>query len=158
MVCSYLDASELDQLCLLNRNILIKLGEFLLSGIAPHSRGVPKIEVKFEIDSETLSVQVPNLLLQPIVENAFKHGVAVNLETTLIQISAFLKQDKLHIHVFNSNSSLPEDWKITGYSEGIGLTNTGNRLRQLYKGRSKFEISEENDGVLVAFVLPKRLT
>jgi len=113
-----------------------------------------RLKLITEIQEETLMCQIPNLLLQPIVENAFKHGIAGSIDTETIRISAYINNgNKLQLDVFNTGSSLPPDWTMVS-SKGIGVANTAQRLRQLYQGSFKFQVSEIEGGVLVRIILP----
>jgi len=112
-----------------------------------------RLKIELETDTDSLPCRVPNLLLQPLVENAFKHGVAHSLDESLLRISTQKKVDSVWISIYNSGSALPRDWDVTSL-KGIGLLNTVNRLRQLYKGSSRFEISNAKGGVLVTIQLP----
>ncbi|MGB3585516.1 MAG: histidine kinase [Tunicatimonas sp.] len=118
------------------------------------SRYQDRLTVEQTIQDETLTVKVPNLILQPIVENAFKHGISQSLQAARLTISTQLERDKLVLEVFNTGNQLPEDWSFTR-NQGIGLGNTVNRLMQFYQGNFKFQITEREDGVLVRIVLPQ---
>ncbi|MBX2843596.1 MAG: histidine kinase [Flammeovirgaceae bacterium] len=112
-----------------------------------------RLNLDFNIEEETLDCKVPNLLLQPIVENAFKHGVAKSIDNAILKISATRENGEISLKVFNTGPSLPPDWNISA-STGIGITNTTNRLRQLYAGKFKFMVSENDGGFLVNIILP----
>ncbi|WKN43083.1 sensor histidine kinase [Tunicatimonas pelagia] len=118
------------------------------------SRYQDRLTVEQTIEDEALAVKVPNLILQPIVENAFKHGISQSLQAARLTISAQLEPDQLVMEVFNTGNQLPDDWNFVSH-QGIGLGNTVNRLMQLYQGNFKFQITEREDGVLVRIVLPQ---
>ena len=112
-----------------------------------------RLEIQKNIADETLLLKVPNLILQPIVENAFKHGVAKSLDKNLVKISALVKGDKLMLEVYNSSDGLPFGWSIN-HSNGIGLGNTVSRLVELYQGNFKFQVHEKEKGIAVQILLP----
>ena len=112
-----------------------------------------RLSVEFEVDEETKVCKVPNLLLQPIVENAFKHGIAASIGEEVIRIKIKKVNSEIVLDVFNTGSSLPPEWTMVS-SNGIGVANTAHRLRQLYKGGFKFQVSDEGEGVLVRIILP----
>ncbi|MDN5204157.1 histidine kinase [Fulvivirgaceae bacterium BMA10] len=112
-----------------------------------------RLDVQFDIDEKTLPCKVPNLLLQPIVENAFKHGLAKTIGPALIKISSIKKNNHTEMSVFNTGSSLPPDWDLNS-SKGIGVLNTTHRLRRLYHGTFKFQVFEQDNGVLFKITLP----
>ena len=112
-----------------------------------------RLEVQQSIAEETLPLKVPNLVLQPIVENAFKHGVAKTLDKALVKISTSLNGNHLFIEIYNTSAGLPFNWNIN-HPQGIGLGNTVSRLLELYKGNFKFQIHEKEEGIAVQISLP----
>lgn len=112
-----------------------------------------RLWVEQRIAPDTLPLRVPNLILQPVVENAFKHGIAHCLSPARLEISAHREKRRLVIEVFNTGPALPAGWNLHGH-RGIGLGNTVNRLMYLYQGNFRFQISEQDGGVLVRVVLP----
>nr|WKN37477.1 histidine kinase [Tunicatimonas sp. TK19036] len=112
-----------------------------------------RLTVEQNIQPEVLSLRVPNLILQPIVENAFKHGISQSMQQARLSILAQVENGKLVMEVFNTGNQLPDGWHLTRH-QGIGLGNTISRLMQLYRGNFKFQINEKEDGVAVRMVLP----
>lgn len=112
-----------------------------------------RLQLEMNIQEETKQALVPNLILQPIVENAFKHGIAHSLQQALLRIEAYYHQNHLVLEVFNSSNVSSQEW-ILAKSKGIGLRNTTDRLLQLYHGQAGFQINEKEDGVLVRILLP----
>lgn len=112
-----------------------------------------RLRLEMEIQEASLSVQVPNLILQPIVENAFKHGIAHCIKPARLRIAAYIQQDQLMLEVYNSTEVAPHEW-ILAKSKGIGLRNTIERLRQLYQGKARMQFNAMEDGVLVRMSLP----
>lgn len=114
-----------------------------------------RLKVTQRIAPDTLARPVPNLILQPVVENAFKHGIAQSLHHARLEISTYAEKQQLVLEVFNTGPALPDGWNLHDH-QGIGLGNTVNRLTRLYRGNFRFQISEQEDGVLVRMVLPTR--
>ncbi len=114
-----------------------------------------RLDVEMNIDESLNNCLVPNLILQPIVENAFKHGISKNLGTSILRISTYKQDNKLHLSVFNSGSALPVGWEFHK-NKGIGLLNTSTRLLKLYEDNVKFLINEKEDGVSVEIILPMK--
>lgn len=112
-----------------------------------------RLQLEVDIQEETTQALVPNLILQPIVENAFKHGIAHSLDQAVLRIAAYYHQDHLVLEVFNSSDVSSHDW-ILAKSKGIGLRNTIDRLLQLYHGQARFQVNEKENGVLVRITLP----
>jgi two-component system, LytTR family, sensor kinase len=115
-----------------------------------------RLTVDWEISPETLQVLVPNLLLQPIVENAFKYGISQNIEGGKLKISSSLIDKNLIIRVLNSGSKLSDNWQLDK-NAGIGLRNTQARLEQLYGQGYILEIKNISlpiEGVEVKISIP----
>ncbi len=97
------------------------------------------IYIKFDINGDPLGLMITPLVLISFVENAFKHGIATDIENP-ISIVLNLSDDKLLFHVSNIKSSMNKD--ITG---GIGLQNVQRRLSLIYKDRYRLHIDDNND-------------
>ncbi len=105
------------------------------------------------VAADVLSARVPNLILQPLVENAFKHGIAHCLGAAQLKISAWQEGSRLVLEVFNSGQPLLGGWNLHSH-QGIGLGNTVNRLMRLYRGNFRFQMREQAGGLLVRMELP----
>jgi two-component sensor histidine kinase len=94
---------------------------------------------------------VPELLLQPIVENALRHGIGKRTESGELIVAARRQLDDLVLTVRDDGAGLPE----SGFEEGVGLSNSRERLVTLYGERASLEVSPaEPRGVLVTIRLP----
>lgn len=114
-----------------------------------------RLTIETRYDPSINDVVVPNLILQPIVENAFKHGISKNTGPSILRITTERNGDFVHLKVFNNGSELPPGWDFNR-DKGIGLLNTSTMLMRLYQEEVKFLINELDDGVLVEIVLPLR--
>jgi LytS/YehU family sensor histidine kinase len=115
-----------------------------------------RLRVRMELAEETLSAQVPNLILQPLVENAIRHGISLNDSAGLVVITSKLQNRMLHISVCDDGPGLQSGWRMEE-SEGIGLANTSERLKFLYGTEQRFELSNnETGGVTASLVIPFR--
>ena len=111
-----------------------------------------RLTVNLEIDPQTLEVPVPNLILQPIVENAVQHGIARQTEAGLIMIRATKLQDRLLIEVEDNGPGLTAN---QNGNSGIGLKNTKSRLEQFYGHDFSFQLENaDGRGVLVSMNIP----
>ncbi|HJZ13308.1 MAG TPA: histidine kinase, partial [Acidobacteriota bacterium] len=116
-----------------------------------------RLHVVLKIDEQTRTALVPNLILQPIVENAIRHGIAQRSAQGIIEISAGISKDMLRIQVKDNGPGLspdhrPEDLLNEG---GLGLSNTNDRLFHLYGMKQRFEIAQPSEGgVQVTIELP----
>jgi LytS/YehU family sensor histidine kinase len=112
-----------------------------------------RLDIEWDLDEKLLDVQVPSLILQPIVENAFKHGISKNMSRSLLKISIRKENQTLILEVYNTGSFLPINWDINK-NKGLGLANTINRLVKLYQKDYKIQISEKEKGVAVKVRIP----
>jgi sensor histidine kinase YesM len=113
-----------------------------------------RLETEFDIEPETLEAQVPNLILQPLVENAIKHGVSAQAKAGLIRVSARLENGSLRIEVADNGRGLPDNYSsANGFSKkGLGLANVRERLKQLYGPNHDFELQRAPEGGLLVSV------
>jgi LytS/YehU family sensor histidine kinase len=111
------------------------------------------LEILFDIAKNTEEINIPSLILQPIVENAFKHGIAEDLKKSELKISSFIKNKYLILQVYNSGKQLDKNFKLKKQN-GIGLSNTLKRLKRIYNSKAKFELKNDNNGVVVILKIP----
>jgi two-component system, LytTR family, sensor kinase len=119
------------------------------------ARFAERLQVSVEVPEELTSAQVPGLLLQPMVENAVKHGISKRAQGGSIRISGVRENGALRLSVYNDGPALPADWEHT--QVGVGLANIRTRLEMLY-GQG-FELKMRNHepcGVEVSVALPFR--
>ena len=109
--------------------------------------------VRFDVQPETLDTLVPNLILQPLVENAIKHGVAKKSGPGHIDISARRDGDKLRMEVRDDGVGLSED-ALTALQKGIGVSTTRARLQHLFGADCRFEFHRQPSGLSVVVVIP----
>lgn len=111
-----------------------------------------RLTVRFEIAPETLDALVPNLLLQPIVENAIQHGIEPRARNGTVEISARRSGNELVLEVSDDGVGLPASW-----DENVGLSNTRLRLAQLHPRRHRFDLQNRaTGGVAVTATIPFR--
>ena len=117
-----------------------------------------RLQVDLSISTETFDALVPNLLLQPLVENAVRHGIAPLVEGGVIAIHSRLKNTQLQIVIKNSGNpgtGFAAQRPKTG--SGIGLANTAERLKALYGTDYRFELGwPQSGGCEVTVELPFR--
>ena len=116
-------------------------------------RFMDRLHVDFDIDSSTRNALVPTFLLQPLVENAIRHGVAGHEDAGRITVSARVDGSDLHLSVRDDGIGFDTRAK----HDGIGLSNTRERLETLYADRAKLSIEPlPNRGTEVSIVMPYR--
>jgi two-component system, LytTR family, sensor kinase len=113
-----------------------------------------RLKTKIKIDPALQKLTVPALILQPLVENAIKYGVARSSQPVTISISAFETADGFIINV--EDDAEQHDGVPHGHSSGIGIPNVRDRLEARYGGRAKFEtFSKPAGGFIARLTLPK---
>jgi sensor histidine kinase YesM len=113
-----------------------------------------KLEVKEDVARETLQAQVPNLLLQPIIENAIYHGIAPKTSNGIIRISVKKEGGQLLISVEDNGPGLTLT-KKRKFKEGVGLKITKERLDHLFGTDHLFELENlVSGGVKVTISIP----
>lgn len=106
-----------------------------------------------EADPEALGALVPNLILQPVVENAILHGVAQKTEPGHVEIHARVRDRRLELEVRDDGPGF--DCREHALNEGVGLTNTRERLEKHYGADYQMVLrSDKGRGVTVSLVLP----
>jgi two-component system LytT family sensor kinase len=118
-------------------------------------RFTDRLAVTLQVPAELLDAQIPTLLLQPIVENALKHGIAKRVQGGAIRVVASNSAGRLRIHIYNDGPLLDSNWEVG--RDGIGLANLRTRLSLLYG--TDFELRMENfesAGVQVSVSVPYR--
>jgi two-component sensor histidine kinase len=116
-------------------------------------RFAERLEVSVNVPEDLFLAQVPSLILQPMVENAIKHGIAKRLQGGAIRIAAVRSNGRLTLSVYNDGPSLPAESQ-TAHS-GIGISNVRTRLHGLYGDAFEWSMrNREPGGVEVSLSLP----
>jgi two-component system LytT family sensor kinase len=116
-----------------------------------------KLRTEINVDQAALSSSIPLLSVQPLVENAVKHGVAPKMGTGFVRLDITTRQDVLTVIVSNSGECDASALTEAPAGGGIGLANVRRRLELCYGQESSF-VAEVEDGVTsVGFLLPLRV-
>jgi two-component system, LytTR family, sensor kinase len=118
-----------------------------------------RLTVVMNIAPETLDARVPHLLLQPLVENAVRHGIASRIEPGTVEISASRGADGrfLQLEIKDDGRGLARQDEARP-RRSVGLTNIRSRLEQLYGSEHRFKLENQAEGgVLVRISVPFRL-
>ncbi len=96
-------------------------------------RFAERLQLSVDVPRELYPAQVPSLILQPMVENAVKHGIAKRAQGGAIRIVASRSDGVLTLRVCNDGPSLPADWDLDGKMArpGIGMSNVRTRLQSI---------------------------
>jgi sensor histidine kinase YesM len=101
-----------------------------------------RLGMRLEVDDDALRAAVPNLILQPLVENALRHGLLAKAEPGHLHVLGRRDGDQLVLRVDDDGLGLPPD----GASEGIGLANTRARLAMLFGGTARLDLQRRDGG------------
>jgi LytS/YehU family sensor histidine kinase len=110
-----------------------------------------RLKVQLEIAPDSLNALVPNLLLQPLVENAIRHGISLKDTHGVLVIKSHRENGTLHITIGDDGPGLKPDWQRK-QNAGIGLANTRERLNHLYGNDHRFELRNGNTGGMTALI------
>lgn len=159
------------------RGVVLKLGHILRRLLRKHESFVPlreelefidnyldievarfgrdNLEIIKEVDDEALDAFIPSMLLQPVVENCLKHGLAPKIGGGKIQLRTVSRDARLHIEIEDNGVGISEEKMPHVYVEGIGLSNVRERLRVLYGGDFHLEIeSHTGQGTIIRIDIP----
>ena len=118
--------------------------------------GEDSLDIVKEIDERTLETFIPSMLLQPIVENSLKHGLAPKLEGGRICLRTSSQGSRLRIEIEDNGVGISEEKMPHVYVEGIGLSNVRERLRVLYGADFNLDIeSHEGKGTTIRIDVPQ---
>jgi two-component system LytT family sensor kinase len=114
-----------------------------------------RLQVSMDIPADLLHAQVPSLLLQPLVENAIKHGIAKRIAGGSVRVAGARHNGNLRLNVYNDGPSVPADWQAT--HTGVGIGNLRTRLRILHGKESELQLKHTDTGAVeVVVTLPFR--
>ena len=117
--------------------------------------GPDKLRYKKEIDESTLTAPVPNMLLQPIIENAIRHGLSRRIEGGEIHLRTARHDGRIVIEVRDTGVGIPAARLGEIYDSGIGIRNVNERRKVLYGKEYVFQIdSTEGQGTFIRIELP----
>src|SRR6185312_8792666 len=94
-----------------------------------------RLQVSMDIPAELLHARVPNLLLQPLVENAIKHGISKRVAGGAVRVAGAAQSGNLRLSVYNDGPTLPANWEAA--QTGVGIANLRTRLRILHGADSQ---------------------
>jgi signal transduction histidine kinase len=114
-----------------------------------HIRFEERLRIERDIDPAALAVQVPPMLLQSLVDNAIKHGIAELIDGGRVRIEARVHASTLRLSVWNTGPL-----KSEGADAGCGLRNARERLRLLFGGAASLTLRQVNDMTEAAVVIP----
>lgn len=113
-----------------------------------------RLEVRLAVEPDALALLVPSFLIQPLVENALRHGIARRPGPAVLEVTAAIVDGVLRLDVADDGAGLMPGFSLERHA-GTGLRNISNRLQQLYGSRARFSIEPRlAGGTRVSVVLP----
>jgi LytS/YehU family sensor histidine kinase len=113
-----------------------------------------RLTVRVHADPDAMQVLVPSFVLQPLVENAIRHGTGALLRTGHIEVTVRRDGPRLTLRVEDDGVGLPDGWCLEDHG-GVGLSNMARRLEELYGASHTFSIANQpGGGVLVEVAVP----
>ncbi len=124
-----------------------------------------RLLIKFDCDDAARDALLPTMILQPVLENAFEHGLSASRQQTVITLSAkILDGSKLTVSIADDGPGiseeiqqrifLPEEQTNHHARGGIGLRNVAERLRLIYGDKGKIKLESDNNGTCVTICIP----
>jgi two-component system LytT family sensor kinase len=118
--------------------------------------GRDKLQIRKEIEPETLDAIVPSMILQPLVENAIRHGIGPKIEGGTITLRACRREGRVVVEVVDDGVGIPEERRNEIYESGIGIRNVSERLKVLYGPDFTLKIdSQAGKGTAIRFEIPE---
>jgi LytS/YehU family sensor histidine kinase len=111
-----------------------------------------RLTIELDIDPAASEIPMPPFLLQPLVENAFRHGISTRTQGSVLRVTARLQGESLRIAIYNDGPPLADDF-APEEGAGYGLKNVVERLRAR-KPPGRLALSNTGGGVCAALVLP----
>jgi len=115
-----------------------------------HIRFEERLNFNFSIDSETLSLNIPPMMIQTLVENGIKHGISKYPEGGTISVNSIKTTNGYEIEIINTGQLISK----TSSDSGVGLENTTNRLNLLYGNKATFSLNNiDNNNVISKIII-----
>jgi two-component system LytT family sensor kinase len=116
-----------------------------------------KLQIDIQVDDDALHATIPLLSIQPLVENAIRHGVASRKGTGFVRLRIGQESDAVSITVLNSGEFDTRVLEIPRVEGGIGLANVRRRLELCYGTNTRFRVQAEGGVTTVEFSLPFKM-
>ena len=118
--------------------------------------GREKLQIRKEIEPDTLDMIVPSMILQPLVENAIGHGIGPKIEGGTITLRTARRNGRLAVEVIDDGVGIPEERRPEVFESGIGISNVRERLKVLYGQEFSFTIdSQPGKGTSIRLEIPE---
>ncbi|MBZ5513252.1 MAG: histidine kinase [Acidobacteriia bacterium] len=118
--------------------------------------GKDKLRVRKNIEPDTLDLVVPSMILQPLVENAIRHGIGPKIDGGTITLGSHRQNGRLVVQVIDDGLGFPDVRRPEGLDSGIGIRNVRERLKALYGEDFGFTItSPPGKGTVIRLEIPE---
>ena len=118
--------------------------------------GRDKLQIRKEVDPETLDMIVPSMVLQPLIENAIGHGIGPKIEGGTITLRTARRNGRLAVEIIDDGVGIPEERRPEIFDSGIGISNVRERLKVLYGQEFSFTIdSQPGKGTSIRLEIPE---
>jgi LytS/YehU family sensor histidine kinase len=114
-----------------------------------------KLRVEIDVSSEALEVHIPVFSIQPLVENAIKHGIAPNVDGGLVRVEVTAGNGAIRVMVHDSGSGFAASSTPTG--AGVGLDNVARRLDLCFGAEAALNVESNSSGTTASFLIPAAL-
>lgn len=116
-----------------------------------------RLTVEMQVCDDVMDALIPNLMLQPLVENAIRYGIGTRRAAGSITVIARRQDKRIVIQVSDDGPGLPNEW-VPGLTGGVGLANTQARLQHMYGTQHEFVLGNRaGGGVEVTIIIPLRM-
>ena len=113
-----------------------------------------RLNYKEEIEQECLGVELPPMVLQPLVENSVKHGISPKEEGGTVTLSIFHKDDQVQFEIKDDGVGINNNSEYETSNSGVGLKNSNERLINMFNYKSRLKTSATENGYSVKFEIP----
>jgi len=118
-----------------------------------------KLKFRKDVEPAALDMQLPSMLLQPLIENCIKHGLASKVEGGSISLRASRVAGRLHLLIEDDGVGIPDSEMATLFDRGIGVSNVNERLKVLFGGDYRMWIdSKPGQGTRIEIEVPELQT
>ena len=117
-------------------------------------RMADRLQYELSVDPSLDEVSMAPMLLQPLVENAIKHGLEPKVDGGMVKVTALREHDQMLLTVSDTGLGFSDSADSKG--SGVGLANLRERLSVLYDGQASLEVVDANPGTLIRIVIPLR--
>ena len=108
------------------------------------------------VSADVMNMKIPPMILQPLVENAVKYGIAPKDEGGTIELTIKPSDKGILFRVSDDGLGINAKKVLDGNSTGVGMENTDRRLKSIYGKSAKLNVTAGEDGYSVSFVVPQR--